>query len=295
MSELDDILSEPKETPDKPETTEPAEPTEPEKQEQVRSARREHQDKEFSARGLKRDPETGQFVSAKEEPKEPKEEKAEEPAKEAKEPAKEAPKETPKEQPKEELTPKERAFLQAAHEERVKRQNLERQLAELQAKAKPEEPAKGFWDDPEGVLSKHEQQLRDVERNTILRTSEMIARSKYQDFDQEVGVFAEMLKAVPGLHQAWLAAPDPAEFAYRTGKSHRQLSEAGGVDKLREKIEAETRAKVESEFRAKEEARQKEMAALRAALPQSLSDARGTTQHRPVWTGPAPLEDILKN
>lgn len=267
--DLDDVLKE--ETPAEAPPETPVEAPE----EGYTSRKRQLQEKEWAAQG--RDPKTGQFIPKEEPKEEPKEVKAE-----------------PKEEPKrEEFTDKERAFLRAAEEERRKRQELERRLADLE-KPKTETEKKTFWDDPEGHLKGWEQALEQKftqrEMNVKLQTAEAIARTKYKDFDANIEVFAGLLQTTPGLREQWLASPDPAEFAYRAGQGNRMLSEAGSIDALREKIEKETRAKLEAEFKAKNEQLEKQ----RAALPGSLSDVRGaSTRQAPVFTGPTPLEDIL--
>jgi hypothetical protein len=253
----------------------------PEKNE-YSNRRRDLQRKEWAAQG--RDPETGQFI-----PKQKEEPKVEEPKPEVKaEPKVEQPK-------REEFTEKERAFLRAAEEERRKRQELERRLAELEKPKPAQEDKKTFWDDPEGHLKSFEtsleQKLTQREMNVKLATAEAIARTKYKDFDNNVQEFAQALQATPGLRESWLAAPDPAEFAYRFGERTRMIREAGSLDSLMEKIEKETRAKLEAEFKAK----QKELEAQREALTPSLSDVRGAAKReQPVYTGPTPLDDILK-
>ncbi len=194
-------------------------------------------------------------------------------------------------QPAQQLTEKERAFLAAAHDERRKRQELERQIQALQAAkpAAPAEPAKQFWEDPEGTLANFEKKMEGVITNTRLSTAEAIARSKYSDFDDAVSEFAEVMKTTPGLYQQWLSTSDPAEFAYRTGLNHRQLREVGSIDALRQKITQEVRAQIEGELKAKEEALKKE----RDALPGSLSDVHSVAQKTPVWSGPTPLDTVL--
>lgn len=298
--ELDDILND-KEPEKTPAVEAPKEPAEVPKEtssdpvaEQITSRRKEHRKRELVAQG--RDPETGQFVSK--EPK-PEAEPAKEPVKEAAKPAEAAPAApaapaTPAPaQP--EFTERERAFLKTAEEERRKRQELERRLAAPAQSPAPTEPPKTFWDDPEGHLKAMQQSNQQIAIQTKLQTAEMIARSRYKDFDQEMAVFAEMAQTMPGLAQQCVSAPDPAEFAYRTGKAHRELREAGGLDQLKAKIEAETRARLEAEFKAKEEARAKELAEQRAALPGSLSDVRGASTPRKMeYVGPTPLADILK-
>lgn len=270
----------------------PTEPQEPALQEaapppQYQSRKQAHQEKEFGAQGLVRDPETGQFAK-KSEDAAPQEQK---PDAGAKEPVAAQP--TPAvAAPQQEMSPEVRAFLKAAQDERTKRQALERELAELKA-AKPAEPAKTFWDDPEAALKAQEQKIEGIVTQTRLTTAEAIARGKYTDFDEKVAIFQEVLQKTPGIYQQWLASADPAEYAYQLGKNHQELQAVGSIEGLRAQItketEARVRAQVEAELKAKYEAAAKE----RAALPGSLSDARSTAQNRPVWSGPPPMSDIL--
>ena len=249
-------------------------------------------DKEQRAQGRERDPETGQYVKV--------EDKAE-PAPAAAAPAKEVAPAAPSVPappapvaPPQEFTEKEKAFLRAAQEERGKRQELERRLAAIEA-AKPQEPAKTFWDDPEAAIAKQKQELQQAVVGMRLQTAEGIARARYPDFDAKVAVFSELAMSTPGLGQQMLAAPDPAEFAYRTAANHMAIKEAGGVEALLAKKEAETRAKVRIEIEAELKAKAEELAKDRAALPPSLSDARSTgAASRQVWSGPPSLEEILK-
>lgn len=290
--ELSDVLSDkPREVQTETPAAEAPAETAPEapKIERATSRKMEHRDREQAAQGFVRDPATGQF-SKKEEEK-----KAEAVA----------PKET-KEPPKQELTEKERGFLKAAEEERKKRQELERRLTELESAraATPAQPAapqaptevKGFWDDPEKYtedrIKRLEANLQGTALQTRLYTAEQIARTKYPDFQETVEVFGEILKSTPGLQAQWLASPDPAEFAYRTGKNHKELQEVGNIDKLKEKIEKETRIKVEAEIKERLEAEAKK----RAELPGSLSHVTGVTGGggRPTWGGPTSLDNILK-
>lgn len=246
--------------------------------EQSGSIRKAHQAREEDARG--RDPETGKFT--------PKEEKVE-PKLEPKVEAKVEPK-------REEFTEKERAFLRGLEEERRKRQDLERQLNEIRtAKVEKPEDKKTFWDDPEGHLKSFEQglekKLSEREVTTKLQTSEVIARSRYNDFDEKVEIFSALMRETPALHSQMVAAADPAEFVYRTAARTKMLQEAGSIDELRAKIEKETRTKMEAEFKAKQDDLDKQ----RSALTGSLSDVKGaSTQQRPVFSGPTPLGDILK-
>ena len=276
--DLNDVLAEQKE---EPKTETPEEKEQPQ-EEKVTSRRKEWQENEQNARaegeGKVRDPVTGQWVAK------PKEEKKEEPEKEVKKEVKEP--------PKQDMTDKERAAFAAAADERRKRQQLEARLAELEkkkAETKDDGTPKTFWDDPEGALAKHRQEMQQTVVQTKLATSEAIARSKYSDFDEKIADFGEILQQTPGLHIQWLQSPDPAEFAYKLGKNHLELKDAGSIDALRQKIEKEVRLKLETEYKEKADKMVKE----RSAIPASLSDTSGKSGPRVEYTGPTPLKDIL--
>lgn len=191
--------------------------------------------------------------------------------------------------PQQPMTDKEKAFYTAMSEERRKRQEIERKFQELLQAQPPQEP-KAFWDDPEAALQTFKYEVDKVVTTTRMDTAEQIARSKYNDFDDKINVFAEVLQSTPGLREHWMQAPDPAEFAYRTGKNYMELQQAGNIDSLRAKIESEVRAKVEAEMRAKDEARKAEL----AAIPPSLSNAQSAPGNKAVWGGPPSLDNILK-
>ncbi len=276
MEPMDDILS------DKPKEEAVEEAPQVENQ-PVSSVRREHQKQEYAAQG--RDPETGKFVPKEDPKEEPKVEAKVEPKVEAKEPV------------KQELSSEAKAFLAEADRQRRRAQELEKRIAIMEANQKPKEPEKPFWDDPEGTLkrqqeelSKAKEEMRQIQFQTKMQTAEVIARSKYSDFDEKVAKFGEIIQATPGLAQQWLASPDPAEFAYKAAKSRMEIDEAGSMEEWKRKIETEVRAKLEAELKAKAEELEKK----RRELPPSLSNARGTTVNRQVWNGPTSMGDILK-
>jgi hypothetical protein len=258
------------------------------KVERPQSRRKAWADKEQDAQGRIRDPETGQYAAKPAAEAPPAEPAKPEPAKA--EPAK------PIAAPQQEFTEKEKAFQKAMLEERGKRQEIERRLAAIEA-AKPAattEPAKTFWDDPEGALAKHQAEARKESINTRLQMAEMFARKSHPDFDEKIEVFGKILQQTPGLHAQWISAPDPAEFAYNLGKNHMELEQAGSIEEMRAKIERETSARVRAEVEAELKAKADALAKERAALPPSLSEARSTGVNKPVWGGPPSLDEILK-
>ena len=295
--ELSDILSDKQPEPEAPAVTNP-DPVEKQIAERYESKRTQHRDKEMEARGLVRDPATGQFLKKDEQAKaEPSPDAKAEPLAEKTE----VKQEVKAEKKEEEFSPKERAFMKAMEEERKKRQELERKLHEIAAQqqkpaAQPDPNApKTFWDDPEGALQRHQQQTQALLVNTKLNMSEAIARRNHADFQEKAEIFGEMVKANPVIYQQMLNQLDPAEFAYQTAKQHKEMSEIGNIDEYRKKIEAETRARVEKEMREKMDAEARARAAEAARLPGSLTNVPGTAPaSRPVWGGPTPLDSILK-
>lgn len=278
QTSLDDVLKEPA-APEVKETPPPQEV----KADYNKQAWR---DKEQEAKGNVRDPVTGQYA-----PKVSKEEVKAEPPKEP-----EVKAEPPKEPVKlpEEYSAKERAAFAALADERRKRQALERQLQEQQQK-KEEKP---FFEDPEGALARQRKELEDrinyVTLSTKVQTSESIARSRHQDYDEKFAVFNQMVQEAPQLAEQAFASPDPAEFAYKTAKMQKDLQDAGGLEQMKAKMEAELRAKIKADIEAELKKRDEELQRQKSELPGSLTDIPSKGVNRPVWGGPTALDDILK-
>jgi hypothetical protein len=240
----------------------------------------------MDARGMKRDPETGQFA--------PKEEKPAEPVKAEEKPAE--PKVEPEKPvaPQQEMTEKEKAFLRGMAEERRKRQELERRLQALETKPQGDPAApKTFWDDPEGALAKDRQERQREIIQTKLGLTETFARQRHADFDEKIAEFGQLVGSTPGLREQWLADADPAEFAYRVGRNHLELKQAGSIEEMRAKLVRDTETRVRAQLEAELKAKAEALAKQKEALPPSLSEARSAGHNRPVWSGPTPLDDII--
>jgi hypothetical protein len=182
------------------------------------------------------------------------------------------------------VSDREKAAIARAMDERRKRQELEGKLAEMQ-----KEPPKQFWDDPEGALNTFRNEIKQVQVNTVLNTTEALARSTHPDFDEKIAIFAEIVQQTPGIQQQWLSSPNPAEYAYNLGKNHMELRQAGDLNALRAKMEKEIRIKVESEFAAK----QKQAQDAQNAIPGSLTNSRSVGSPQQVWNGPTSLDSII--
>jgi hypothetical protein len=184
--------------------------------------------------------------------------------------------------------------------EKRKRQELEQQVAELNARfeaaqrqmpqAQPEAPV-DFWDNPTGTIKSEVQQAvaaalqAEKQQQTMARIneSEVKAKATYADYDDAFRAFQQAATANHSLIQQMTAASDPAEFAYKKGKTALDLERVGSIDELL----ANAKAQWEQEARAA-------MPVPTAALP-STTATDGSVGGRtgPAWAGPVPLDQLL--
>jgi hypothetical protein len=197
-------------------------------------------------------------------------------------------------------------------EEREKRKaeakraaDLEKKLAYLegqaQARATSAEPKKPltreeieaqFFQNPTDYINSRVQDaLRQVETQTMqqnINRSEAVARSKWSDYDEMVGVFADMVRQQPALAAELRQQHDPATYAYQRAKLYRELRATGGsIEKLRAKVEAEVRAKVE------EEMKRRTAVTTAAGVPKSSAGVAGTGAQKSSAGGDYSLSGLL--
>ena len=190
--------------------------------------------------------------------------------------------------------------LAALKDERRKRQEaeqraayLEQQFQALQQQPQPApqaEPEVDFWDNPQSVIASQVQRAvtqalqAEKQQQTMARIneSEAKARASYADYDDAFQAFHRAASVNPSLVQQMTQASDPAEFAYKTGKSALELQRVGSIDEL---LKAE-RAKWEQEAAAAIQPRQE--APFTTATARSVGE-RGV----PAFTGPKPIDSIL--
>lgn len=194
----------------------------------------------------------------------------------------------------------ERIPLSALKDERAKRQQLEQELAAYRAQIQqhhqpqPQQPAHQAEPDeapdpivdPVGYAQWVEGNVLGRINEQRVRQSAQAARTRYQDFDHAVTTFQQMAAANPVLEQMMLQQPDPAEWAYRTAKTHLEVAQYGNLEAA---VEARVAAALEqklAEFQAK---------AAKPAIPASLATERNVgSRTNPVpWNGPVPIGDIL--
>lgn len=164
---------------------------------------------------------------------------------------------------------------------------VRQKLREPEVRVEQQKP--DFWADPDTALQSVERGVDEKLTRFKLDWSEQAARNRYSDFDEKEAIFFQMVQENPILVHQMIAQVDPAEFVYKTAKTHQKLQQVGDIDGYEAKIRADERAKVEASFNAKIEAEIQK----RLNVPKSLSNARATGGNAQVVID-EPLEDILK-
>jgi ribosome modulation factor len=175
--------------------------------------------------------------------------------------------------------------LAALKDERKKRQQLERELAEMRGKVEgltarnqdqtpkasepePQQSEEEFFKSPVQFTQQVVQRALSQQR---LELSEAMAREKYEDYDDAVQAFVEAAKTNPALIAGMRSATLPAEYAYRSGKTYQEVSKYGGdIATMREQMRKELRAELEAEAKTK-------TAESVTKQPTSLAQARGVS------------------
>jgi len=142
----------------------------------------------------------------------------------------------------------------------------------LKAKEEPAEKT-NIWEDPEKRLDEVASEFDSKLLNLRTGLSENYARRIYDDFDEKLDVFTEMVKTNDLLRVQMNNSQDPAEFAYKTASEKMILEKVGNVSdfesSLRSKLEAETEAKYKKLYEEQ----------LGQSLPTSLADTRAAADN----------------
>jgi hypothetical protein len=171
------------------------------------------------------------------------------------------------------------------------REELEQLRKALTQPQQPPQEAPSLWEDEQGWQQHLTQEVGNsaaqwAAMNARLDTSEMLARDKFDDFDDMKAKFLELAAANPTIAEEARADPHPWRRAYMMAKNHEKMQSLAAVDvndleaKLREQIKAELLREAEAQ--------------LPAGLPPSISSQRSVAgRGGPAWTGPTPIGDIL--
>lgn len=192
-------------------------------------------------------------------------------------------------------------------EERRKRQDFEKKVAEFEARFAqlshpqpvPQQPYQAPqppdpWTDPEGALA-FERQQRELQlyETRVLLSEEMM--SQKPDYEDAKRVFIEAANADPNLAQQLVRHPLPAKFVYEQGKRLAAMREIGpDPAAYREQLRQQLRDELLTEMQTQPQSFQSSTP--RAPAPKSLA---GNTSAQPrdpkgrYASGPASLEELL--
>lgn len=185
--------------------------------------------------------------------------------------------------------------LESVIAERRKRQELEARIAQME-RQREETPAPDPIDDPEGYVS-HQDQKRQAERlQDRIAMSEQLVRTQVgeEEYIKAETAFADEVQRNPALAVELRNHPNPAKFAYDTGKAALDRQEIGDPREFAAKQVKEALAKQEASI-ADTVAKQVQEQ-LEKFMPKSLADnasAETRSTQTPAFEGPTPLGSIL--
>ena len=196
----------------------------------------------------------------------------------------------------------------ALEDERRKRQDLERRLAELTSAATPQTsqpqnqqqqprqqrqvpPRPDPWTDPEGAAAYDQAMFQHQLFETRVITSVELMRTIKPDFDEVEKFFIEEAQRNPWLEQQLVIHPMPAKFAYEQGRRIKLMREIGDDPDayergLREKWEAELEGRQQAPPQARAPSAPK-------SLANTASQPRAKNGQYAAKDGFASLDDIL--
>jgi len=171
--------------------------------------------------------------------------------------------------------------LAALRAEREKRQQYERELAELRQRAE-QEKRPSFFEAPEEYLQTIVAQTQHQANQRLYAVLEEQAREAHPDYDEVFAEVEDHCRDNPAEANRILSSPNPALAAYKFGKQLRERRAMENPEQYRAQLEAEIRAKIAAETQAKEEARRQAA----AAIPPDLATVRSTSSENDVAVDP---------
>lgn len=170
-------------------------------------------------------------------------------------------------------------------EERKRRQELEAQIAELNAPKQDALP--DVFENPEGFTAQIEARLNQHAENQKAVLSERFARNKHGN---EVVDAAFQAAQASGVLDSFRGKDDAWGDLVSWHRSQVALNEIGGdIDAYKAKI----RAEIEAELNANQAVEQAKQMAAKAAPSMANVTGTGGTAQAPVWNGPKSLDSIL--
>lgn len=178
--------------------------------------------------------------------------------------------------------------VKALQEERRKRQELEAQLAELQARLQPQQPAPDIWEDTQGWQQHFGNEVANAATqqaalNARLDMSEMMVAQSQPDFEEARPKILEFMGQNPALRDEILSDRHPWLKAYTIVKNHERMQELSATNVS--ELEAKLREQIKAELAAEK--------APAPEIPQTLADAQSSRGSASPLNVPT-LDEILK-
>lgn len=179
--------------------------------------------------------------------------------------------------------------------ERKKRQEAERRYQELERKLHEMQQPKApdALTDPQGYAA----HIRSAALDERVNNSVDLAREAFADFDEVMGAGMETWGAAvakdPTLFERAMTQRNPGKWAYQHMKRAKVLEEVGDdPNAWKEAQKASLRAEIEAELKGKLELEAKNRQPVPS--PSLASASSGGRATAPIWSGPKPLNEVLK-
>lgn len=196
------------------------------------------------------------------------------------------------------------APLAVVQDERKKRQEKEREVAEYQRKIReyeqqlnmrqqPQQQPPDWYAEPDKAAAVMHQHMQRELIGTRVSMSQAVMRQQYQDYDELEAVFAEAAEQQPHLWQQLYRHPMPAQFAYEQARKIKLMRDIGDdPEAYRQRIIAEHEASRGQQPQAQHQAPVRRS----SPLPTSLGRAPSATprdERNGRFTSRTELSDIL--
>lgn len=181
--------------------------------------------------------------------------------------------------------------LSALEAERKQRQDWKEKAIRLEEQLKAAQAPQGKQ---QAAQQPTQIPVEDALINERLNISEMMLREAHTDVDEKIDRFKQELDRNPGLSSELRRQPHPYKWAYEYAKRLQLMDEIGSdPNAYREKLKEQVKAELAQQPPAIPE--QPAAAAPAPRIPQSLATAHSVgARSTPPWTGPTPLDNILK-
>jgi hypothetical protein len=149
--------------------------------------------------------------------------------------------------------------LSAVKDERRKRQELEKKLADLEAKNQEPKEIPDIFDDQQAFVDSLRGEFQQELSNAKLDIARSMMMDHHDDYEAMEEKFIELAKDSPALRDQALKQSNPAKFAYEQAKKYEQYKEVQDVDAYKEKIRNELRSEIEAEIKGSQATRAKQL------------------------------------